>query len=423
MDTVSNDDVAGATIAVRHLVGLGHRRITHLSGGDNPISRDRERGYLDAMAEAGLSAEARVVAGSLTDTGGYAAARRALAADPRPTALVVANDIAALGAIAAVQEAGLPGPRRRLGRRVRRHRARRPAHPEPDHRGPAAGRDGVGRRRPSVRAHRQPALTGPARQRRCHARGAWHDRACLAVAPRPVGEPARGWPAFASADVSRTVAPVHRVGHRELRRACCCGCGAAPGAAAISGGHMTRARLRAQCQPDPRGQVVIEVHAREPCVTNSTTRVSPSHACPTASASVDLLEALHDPVDLRGPDPDPVGVQGRIRSAVDDEAAARGPLGEVAVRPDAGEAVEVRRLAGASRRRPRRSPAARTGRGCGRPARPAHRRRRPRPSSAQHGRRPGRGRAPGSLRGGPARWAPPRRSSRRCPVPPEIEAR
>jgi DNA-binding LacI/PurR family transcriptional regulator len=110
MDTVSNDDVAGATLAVRHLVGLGHRRITHLSGGDNPISRDRERGYLAAMAEAGLAAEANVVPGSLTDAGGYAAARRALASDPSPTALVVANDIAALGAIAAVQEAGLVVP-------------------------------------------------------------------------------------------------------------------------------------------------------------------------------------------------------------------------------------------------------------------------------------------------------------------------
>jgi DNA-binding LacI/PurR family transcriptional regulator len=51
-----------------------------------------------------------VVPGSLTDAGGYAAARVALADEPRPTALVVANDIAALGAIAAVQEAGLLVP-------------------------------------------------------------------------------------------------------------------------------------------------------------------------------------------------------------------------------------------------------------------------------------------------------------------------
>lgn len=110
MDTVSNDDVAGASLGVRHLVGLGHRRITHLSGGDNPVSAARERGFLEAMAGAGLASYARVVPGSLTDAGGYTAARLALVADPRPTALFVANDIAALGAIAAVQEAGLQVP-------------------------------------------------------------------------------------------------------------------------------------------------------------------------------------------------------------------------------------------------------------------------------------------------------------------------
>lgn len=110
MDTVSNDDVAGVSLAVQHLAELGHQRITHLSGGDNPVSQDRERGYREAMAEAGLSAHARVVPGSLTDAGGYAAARVALEADPKPTAFVVANDFAAVGAIAAIQEAGLQVP-------------------------------------------------------------------------------------------------------------------------------------------------------------------------------------------------------------------------------------------------------------------------------------------------------------------------
>lgn len=110
IDTVSNDDVAGAGLAVDHLVSLGHRRIVHLSGGSNPISLDRERGYREAMAAAGLADTARVEVGSLTDAGGYAAATAALAGVPRPTAFVVANDIAALGAIAAVQDAGLRVP-------------------------------------------------------------------------------------------------------------------------------------------------------------------------------------------------------------------------------------------------------------------------------------------------------------------------
>jgi DNA-binding LacI/PurR family transcriptional regulator len=110
IDTVSNDDVAGAAMAVEHLVALGHRRITHVSGGDNPVSHDRCRGYLEAMSAAGLSSRSRVVDGALTDAGGYAAADEALGAPRPPTALFVANDLAALGAVAAVQGRGLAVP-------------------------------------------------------------------------------------------------------------------------------------------------------------------------------------------------------------------------------------------------------------------------------------------------------------------------
>lgn len=110
IDTVSNDDVAGARLAVAHLVGLGHRRIVHVSGGDNRISLDRRQGYLDEMAAAGLESQALVVEGGLTDASGYSAAVTALAISPPPTALFVANDMSALGAIAAVQEQGLSVP-------------------------------------------------------------------------------------------------------------------------------------------------------------------------------------------------------------------------------------------------------------------------------------------------------------------------
>lgn len=108
MDMVCNDDVAGGHMAVDHLVSLGHQRIVCLSGGDNPVSHSRAQGYLEAMAEHGLSGSAQIVAGGLTDTAGYRAAQEALALSP--TALFVANDIAAMGAIAAVEEAGLDVP-------------------------------------------------------------------------------------------------------------------------------------------------------------------------------------------------------------------------------------------------------------------------------------------------------------------------
>lgn len=108
MDTVSNDDVAGARLAVDHLVGLGHQRIVYLSGGENPVSHLRAEGYAEAMTAHGLTAHIRIVSGGLTDATGYRAAEAAL--ELHPTALFVANDIAAIGAIAAVENAGLRVP-------------------------------------------------------------------------------------------------------------------------------------------------------------------------------------------------------------------------------------------------------------------------------------------------------------------------
>jgi DNA-binding LacI/PurR family transcriptional regulator len=108
MDTVCNDDVAGAQLAVDHLVSLGHTKIVCLSGGDNPVSILRTDGYTQAMKRHGLENHTQVVAGGLTDTAGYAAAKKAL--ELSPTALVVANDFAAVGAIAAIEESGLQVP-------------------------------------------------------------------------------------------------------------------------------------------------------------------------------------------------------------------------------------------------------------------------------------------------------------------------
>ncbi|MEN9954704.1 MAG: hypothetical protein RLZZ41_368 [Actinomycetota bacterium] len=108
MDSVCNDDLAGAQLAVDHLVDLGHRKIVCLSGGDNPVSISRAEGYQVAMKRHGLVSNTNVVDGGLTDTAGYRAAKKAL--ELSPTALVVANDFAAVGAIAAIEESGLRVP-------------------------------------------------------------------------------------------------------------------------------------------------------------------------------------------------------------------------------------------------------------------------------------------------------------------------
>jgi len=106
LDSVSGDDEHGARLAVDHLAALGHERIVHVTGGDNRIARERRAGYEQGMAAHGL--EPYVVDGSFTESGGYAGALTAL--DAGATALFVANDLAAIGALAALRDRGLRVP-------------------------------------------------------------------------------------------------------------------------------------------------------------------------------------------------------------------------------------------------------------------------------------------------------------------------
>lgn len=110
LSTISNDDVLGAALAVDHLVGLGHERITHVDGGPSAVSRDRRRGYREAMRRHGLEHCIDVVRGAFIEEAGYRGAIRALDGPTRPTALFVVNDLAAMGALAAVADRGLSVP-------------------------------------------------------------------------------------------------------------------------------------------------------------------------------------------------------------------------------------------------------------------------------------------------------------------------
>jgi DNA-binding LacI/PurR family transcriptional regulator len=109
VDIVVNDDHAGAAMATRHLIELGHTAIAHLVGPDK-IGRLRHAGYLDTMVSAGLASAARSEHGGMTEESGYAAARRLLTGWDRPTAIVAFNDLAAIGALSAAAELGLDVP-------------------------------------------------------------------------------------------------------------------------------------------------------------------------------------------------------------------------------------------------------------------------------------------------------------------------
>jgi DNA-binding LacI/PurR family transcriptional regulator len=110
--SVDADNAAGARLAVQHLLSLGHTRIVHLAGPDSvPNALDRRAGYEQAMRARGLPVESDgIVPGGFDMESGEKAARAALCRAPRPTALFVANDIAALGALRACAELGLRVP-------------------------------------------------------------------------------------------------------------------------------------------------------------------------------------------------------------------------------------------------------------------------------------------------------------------------
>ncbi|MEW9550612.1 LacI family DNA-binding transcriptional regulator [Nonomuraea sp. NPDC050783] len=116
-DAVHDDDELGAELVVRHLIALGHRRIAHI--GHKPgvrvrasvaLHTIRAATYERVMREHGLESEIAVALTSYSEEGGYAGARELLARSPRPTAIFAGADLAALGALRALHEAGLSVP-------------------------------------------------------------------------------------------------------------------------------------------------------------------------------------------------------------------------------------------------------------------------------------------------------------------------
>jgi LacI family repressor for deo operon, udp, cdd, tsx, nupC, and nupG len=107
------DNAAGARLAVRHLVGLGHRRIGHLAGpAANVLARARAEAMGAELAAQGVPLRPDwVLAGDFTLESGRRCARDWLALADRPGAIFCASDEMALGFIAEVQRAGLSVPR------------------------------------------------------------------------------------------------------------------------------------------------------------------------------------------------------------------------------------------------------------------------------------------------------------------------
>jgi DNA-binding LacI/PurR family transcriptional regulator len=109
---VDNDNYGGAVAAVSHLAGLGRRTIAIINGRlDMPGAICRRRGYLDALAAAGLAAGPDLEEeGDFTREGGLRAMQTLLARRPEIDAVFAASDLMAAGAMQALCTTGRKVP-------------------------------------------------------------------------------------------------------------------------------------------------------------------------------------------------------------------------------------------------------------------------------------------------------------------------
>ena len=112
MSHVLIDYAKGIRQAVDHVVDLGHRRVGFITGPlDLHSARTRRQAFLDGMRAHGMRPEPRLVAeGTHTAEGGQQVMTALLKQIKRPTAVMCSNDWTAIGALHAIDAAGLRVP-------------------------------------------------------------------------------------------------------------------------------------------------------------------------------------------------------------------------------------------------------------------------------------------------------------------------
>lgn len=110
---VDVDNIGGAQLATQHLVSLGHRRVALITNAppEYTASADRLSGYRQALEAAGIPFDNILVRyGNFTPQSGFDSMSDLLSIDQPPTAVFVASDTVALGAIQSIRRRGLRIP-------------------------------------------------------------------------------------------------------------------------------------------------------------------------------------------------------------------------------------------------------------------------------------------------------------------------
>ncbi len=112
MTYVDVNNFEGASLLMEHLISLGHRRIAFIGKPTLQSSQDRLSAYQAALEKAGIPYDPGLAL--VTDTSsvesGHEYTLRLLQSEQPPTAIFLANDVMAIGAINAAHESGLRVP-------------------------------------------------------------------------------------------------------------------------------------------------------------------------------------------------------------------------------------------------------------------------------------------------------------------------
>ena len=111
-DTVTSTNEEGSYEATKYLLGLGHRRLSMISGSSQLTnSGERVHGFLRALRGAGIKFSSKYIQeGTFDKESGYEKAQLLLQLNPRPTAIFAANDLLAFGALNAIRDRDLRCP-------------------------------------------------------------------------------------------------------------------------------------------------------------------------------------------------------------------------------------------------------------------------------------------------------------------------
>lgn len=109
---VDVDNFAGASMAARHLIELGHTRIAAILGNDDLSSvAPRREGFSDALKQANLPIKAEwLVASRFDGSLAFEQTRALLCGQERPTAICAGNDTIAIAVIEAARSLGVSVP-------------------------------------------------------------------------------------------------------------------------------------------------------------------------------------------------------------------------------------------------------------------------------------------------------------------------